>query len=92
MLAYASFSIPFFIRPLGGVVFSHIGDRVGLTRERVRQIECDTLKCINEAISSQDLDISKDGGDLVIAFAYPKKVKLFGNVSLLFEFEGSSKK
>jgi len=29
LLAYASFSIPFFIRPLGGVVFSHLGDRLG---------------------------------------------------------------
>jgi len=27
--AYATFSIPFFIRPLGGIVFSHLGDRVG---------------------------------------------------------------
>jgi len=44
------------------------------------------------AVTSEDLEISKDGGDLVIAFAYPKKVKLFGNVSLLFEFAGSSKK
>jgi len=44
------------------------------------------------AVTSQDLDISKDGGDLVITFAYPKKVPLFGNVSLLFEFSGSSRK
>ncbi|HEY3356802.1 MAG TPA: MFS transporter [Polyangia bacterium] len=29
LLAYASFGIPFFFRPLGGVVFSHLGDRVG---------------------------------------------------------------
>ena len=29
LLAYATFAIPFFIRPLGGVVFSHVGDRVG---------------------------------------------------------------
>lgn len=29
LLAYASFSIPFFIRPLGGVFFSHLGDKVG---------------------------------------------------------------
>ena len=39
-------------------------------------------------ITSQDLDISKDGGDLVISFSYPKKVPLFGNVSLLFDFAG----
>jgi len=29
LLSYASFAIPFFIRPLGGVFFSHIGDRFG---------------------------------------------------------------
>jgi metabolite-proton symporter len=27
--AYATFALPFFVRPLGGVVFSHLGDRVG---------------------------------------------------------------
>lgn len=44
------------------------------------------------SINSGDLEISKDGGDVVINFAYPKKVPLFGNVSILFEFSGSSKK
>lgn len=29
MLALASFAIAFLIRPLGGIVFSHIGDRIG---------------------------------------------------------------
>jgi hypothetical protein len=45
-----------------------------------------------QAITAQDLDISKDGGDLVITFSYPKKVPLAGNVSLMFDFAGSSKK
>lgn len=27
--AYATFAIPFFIRPIGGIVFSHFGDRFG---------------------------------------------------------------
>jgi len=45
-----------------------------------------------DVIGSQDLDITKDGGDLVISFAYQKKVPLFSNVSLYFEFAGSSKK
>jgi RNA polymerase primary sigma factor len=31
-----------------------IGRKIGLTRERVRQIERDALKCINEAIRSQE--------------------------------------
>src|SRR5699024_9880663 len=29
LIAYASFALAFFIRPLGGVIFSHIGDRIG---------------------------------------------------------------
>ncbi|MEZ2720573.1 MFS transporter [Paenalcaligenes hominis] len=29
MLAYLSFSLTFFIRPLGGFIFAHIGDRIG---------------------------------------------------------------
>jgi len=29
LLAYASFALSLFIRPLGGVIFSHIGDRIG---------------------------------------------------------------
>ena len=29
MLAYASFALSFFIRPLGGIIFSNIVDRIG---------------------------------------------------------------
>lgn len=29
MLAYLSFALTFFIRPLGGLIFAHIGDRIG---------------------------------------------------------------
>lgn len=29
LLSLASFGIPYFFRPLGGVLFSHIGDRAG---------------------------------------------------------------
>lgn len=29
LMALASFGIPYFFRPLGGIIFSHIGDRVG---------------------------------------------------------------
>ena len=41
-------------------------------------------------ISGDDLEITKEGGDVVITFAYPKKIPLFGNASLLIEFAGSS--
>ncbi|KKX54724.1 MULTISPECIES: MFS transporter [Brevibacillus] len=29
LLSYLSFGLPFFIRPLGGIIFSHIGDKIG---------------------------------------------------------------
>ncbi len=43
------------------------------------------------AITATDLDVSKDGGDLLISFAYERRVPLFANVSLLLDFQGSSK-
>lgn len=42
------------------------------------------------AISSQDLEIAKDGDRLVLSFAYERRVHLFANVSLLLDFQGSS--
>ena len=39
------------------MTLKEIGEKVGLTRERVRQIERHTLKCINDAIQSQESDI-----------------------------------
>jgi hypothetical protein len=43
-----------------------------------------------EVISAQDLDVSKEGSEIVISFAYSKKVPLFANISLLIEFSGAS--
>ena len=42
------------------------------------------------AISENDLDISKEGNEIVISFAYSKKVPLYGPVSFLIDFQGSS--
>jgi hypothetical protein len=41
-------------------------------------------------LTAEDLEISKDGGDVVISFAYSKKVPLFSNVSVVIEFAASS--
>ena len=35
MIAYASFGVPFFFRPLGGIMFSHIGDKIGRKKTMV---------------------------------------------------------
>ena len=43
-----------------------------------------------QAVSGGDLEITKEGGQVVIAFAYQKKVPLFANVSVTFDFAGSS--
>lgn len=39
---------------------------------------------------SSQLDISKDGGRIVIEFAYEKRIPLFWNVSLLIDYKGST--
>lgn len=41
-------------------------------------------------VRPEDLDISKDGNQIVIAFAYEKRIKLFGPASLLLEYAASS--
>lgn len=53
-----------------------------------RRAEMDDVKSVAPA----DLDITKEGGELVITFSYTSKVPLFANVSLLFDFEASSAK
>ncbi len=53
-----------------------------------RRADMDDVK----SVTAQDLDITKEGGELVISFKYEKKVPLFANVSLVFDFEGSSSK
>lgn len=53
-----------------------------------RRADMDDVKSIPPA----DIEITKEGGELVITFAYSKKIPLFGNASLVFDFEGSSAK
>ena len=43
------------------------------------------------AVSGKDLDITKVNDDIVVAFAYTKKIPLFGPVSLTIDYAGSSK-
>ena len=43
-----------------------------------------------ETLKGTDLDISKEGNEVVIAFSYERRIPLFYNVSLLIDFEGSS--
>lgn len=43
-----------------------------------------------QTITPADLDISKEGNEVIIAFGYEKRIPLFLNVSLLIDFQGSS--
>ena len=41
-------------------------------------------------VGPDDLDITKEGNEIVISFAYSKKIHLFSNVNLMIDFAGSS--
>jgi type II secretory pathway pseudopilin PulG len=45
-----------------------------------------------DAISGKDLEITKDGDNIQISFAYQKKIPLVGPVSLLIDYAGSTAK
>ena len=38
----------------------------------------------------EQLDVSKDKGKIVISFDYDKRIPLFGNVSLVINYKGST--
>jgi hypothetical protein len=42
------------------------------------------------AVGPKDIEITKDGNEIVISFAYEKRIPLFYNISLLIDFAGSS--
>jgi hypothetical protein len=42
------------------------------------------------SITGNDLEITKDRGNVVVSFGYAKKVPLFSNLSLQIDFAGSS--
>jgi hypothetical protein len=43
------------------------------------------------AVKASELEITKEGGDVVIGFAYRKEVPLGGNLGLYIDFVGRSK-
>jgi Domain of unknown function (DUF4845) len=44
-----------------------------------------------QSITAKDLNITKENDRVVVSFAYPKEVELFGPVFLLIKYEGRSK-
>jgi hypothetical protein len=43
------------------------------------------------SVKAQDLEITKDGPEITIAFAYRKEVPLFRNVGVYFDFAANSR-
>jgi hypothetical protein len=43
------------------------------------------------AVKPSDLEITKEGGDVVIGFSYRREIPLAGNVGLYIDFVGRSK-
>jgi hypothetical protein len=43
------------------------------------------------SVSDKDLEISKEGNEVVISFAYRKDVPLFANIGVYLDFAASSK-
>lgn len=41
-------------------------------------------------IKASELDISKNGNEVVVSFSYEKRIPLFLNINLLIDFQGSS--
>jgi hypothetical protein len=43
------------------------------------------------AVTPADLEVTKEGNEVVIAFAYEKRIPLFSNISVLIDFASSTK-
>lgn len=63
----------------------------GGTPQEIRQA-FDKNAGVNEvdAIRGRDLAITREGEEVQVSFAYEKRVPLAGNVSLLFDFAGTT--
>jgi hypothetical protein len=51
-----------------------------------KQVEINNFK----SIGSTDLEITRDGNDVVISFAYPKKIHMFNNVHVCIDFAATT--
>lgn len=68
------------------VMAQNPGSVLEIKRAYEKQVEINNIK----DMSSTDLEISRDGGDLVISFAYPKKIHMFDNVYVCIDFAGTT--
>jgi Tfp pilus assembly protein PilE len=43
-----------------------------------------------EVIGPKDLEVTKEGNEVVVSFAYSKRIPLFNNVNVVIDFAGAS--
>lgn len=43
-----------------------------------------------DVVDAKDLEITKEGNEVVVSVAYPKRIPLFGNISVMIDFLASS--
>jgi Tfp pilus assembly protein PilE len=43
-----------------------------------------------DAVGAKDLEVTKEGNEIVVSVSYPKRIPLFGNVSVVIDFSASS--
>jgi hypothetical protein len=59
---------------------------VDVKRAFEKQVEINNFK----SIGSTDLEITRDGNDMIISFAYPKKIHMFHNVYVCIDFAATT--
>jgi Tfp pilus assembly major pilin PilA len=65
------------------------GGTVGQVREAYdRRAAIDDI----EVVHARDLEVTKEGNELVVSFAYEKRINLFSNISVVIDFAASSNK
>lgn len=62
----------------------------GATVADVRKSYSKFAEVENLAFSANDLEISKEGSQIVVSFAYEKRIPLIRNISLVIDFKGST--
>lgn len=68
-------------------------DSVGLDPQRIRlNFDRRVLADYIEAVHGVDLDIAKDGGQIVLSVSYVKKIPLVANASLVLDFEAEARR
>lgn len=67
------------------------GNRTGTVHSIRKAWETRTMIDEIKAVSKDDLEITKEGSEVVISFAYKKVIPLFSNIGVYVDFAANSK-